>query len=836
MPEKNNKLPSLRSRYLTLATVITVLLLIGASIAQWYISKVSQNNDSAITISKTTTSTISELRNSLSQINITVNKMLIRPESTHASIIDQHLSHVFHLLNSLKTRPELEITGLQKDIDRLYLDISQLDEKIRFLIQQRNNPEWVYPILPYISNKLLIPNQNFLTAVDQAINEYLYDELPITPTFHQLQKLRYLWQQKIMNFRAVIVRFAGLNTVTRTPQEARINILHDEIESLLAELKTKQANDELELQTNEALDIMLAASGAWNKNWKEVQKIRTSTYWRGDIAYLNKNITPLQNNTYNLMRDLETKIQTWSNTQTSKLSDAARQIITEIWILVLLAISFVVVVYLMIEKLVLRPTFRISQSLTEEAQEQFFHLEDKSSAEIYRLTSAFNYMRKQIHQRQAALEHQALHDTLTGLPNRALLNDRLYQAINIMKRNEDKLAVLLLDLDRFKEVNDTLGHHVGDELLQRVAARLTKSIRTSDTVARLGGDEFAVIAPNTSPEESIVLARKIVDALKDVFSINHQNIYVGASLGISIYPDNGTDIHTLLRHADTAMYAAKENNQDCVLYEPAHDRYTPDNLSLVGELHTAITQNDGLSIYYHPQMDLLSREINQVEALLRWQHPVKGFISPEEIIKLAEQTGMIRDLSTWVLDTAIGEYMQYLYKHDIGLSINLSAWNIQDPDLVSTIENLLAKHGMPAEKLTLEITETAMMSDPVRARKVLHDLNHKGIVLAIDDYGTGFSSLSYLKLLPVKELKIDKSFIFDMLNDENDATIVKSTIELAHNLGFTVVAEGVENHETLLQLRSHKCDYVQGYYLARPQDIYQFIIWMNDYKPQLVAQ
>lgn len=833
MSEKKIKLPSLRSRYLTLASLIIFLLLIGASLANWYINEVSRDNASALAVSKKVTSTVSTLRDSLSRINLSVNTMLIRPEASQITIIDENLSHLFIILNRLRATPEIEVVALKNNIEILHRNIISLDEKIRFLIKQRNDPEWVYPILPYISKKLLIPNRNFLVAAEQAINEYLHDDIPADETYHQLQNIRYLWQSKIMNFRAVMVRFAGLNNISRTPQEIKIGELHEQIESILARLKNKQQKNQLEFQTEESLNMMINASSTWNQHWEEVQKIRTSTYWRGDIAYLRQQITPLQKSTNSIMRDLEATVQTWSNSQTVKLSDAAKRISTELWILVVLAIIFVVAVYIMIEKLVLRPTASIARSLTEDSQEEFFNLEDTSSQEIFQLTSSFNNMRKQIHQRQMALEHQALHDSLTGLPNRSLLNDRLTQAINIMHRNDDQLAVLLLDLDRFKEVNDTLGHHVGDQLLQLVSNRLENTIRNSDTVARLGGDEFAVIAPSTSAGEASKFAKKIISALNDVFTIDHQNIYVGASLGISIYPHNGTDIHTLLRHADIAMYIAKENNRDIVIYESSYDKNTPDNLSLAGDLHHAISSNDELQIYYQPQINLLSREINQVEALLRWQHPLKDFISPEEIIQLAEQTGMIKDLSYWVLDTSMHDYMQHLHKRSMGLSINLSAWNLQDPDLVGTIHDLLTRHQMPAEKLTLEITETAMMNDPVRARMVLNQLHDMNIILSIDDYGTGFSSLSYLKLLPVQELKIDKSFILDMLDDENDSIIVKSTIELAHNLGFKVVAEGVENNETLLQLRTQKCDFIQGYYLSKPMDIYQLIIWLNNYNPQI---
>jgi len=833
MPENINKLPSLRSRYLILASLITILLLIGAGLASWYINEVSRDNASALAVSKNVTSNISEFRDSLSRINLSVNTMLIRPEASQITIIDENLVHLFHILNQLRVTPELKIAAFKNNLDKLHQNIVNLDEKVRFLIKQRKKPEWVYPILPYINNKLRIPNRDFLVAAEHSINEYLHEDIPADESYHQLQNIRYLWQSKIMNFRAVIVRFAGLNNISRTPQEIKIDELHEQIESILAKLKVKKENNQLEFQTDASLNTMINATTLWYQYWKEVQKVRTSTYWRGDIAYLRQHITPLQKSTNTIMRDLEAATQTWSNSQTIKLSDAAKRISTELWILVLLAIMFVIVVYLMIEKLVLRPTASIARSLIEDSQEQFLSLEDKSSQEIFQLTSSFNNMRKQIHQRQMALEHQALHDTLTGLPNRSLLNDRLNQAINIMQRNDAQLAVLLLDLDRFKEVNDTLGHHVGDQLLQLVSTRLKNTIRSSDTVARLGGDEFAIIAPNTSPDEASQFAKKIINSLNDVFTVDHQNMYVGASLGISIYPHNGTDIHTLLRHADVAMYTAKENNRDVVIYDPSQDKNTADNLSLAGDLHHAISSNDDLQVFYQPQINLFSRDITQVEALLRWNHPQMGFISPEEIIQLAEQTGKIKDLTYWVIDTAMHEYMQHLYKRDIGLAINLSAWNLQDPSLVESIQSLLTKHQLPADKLTLEITESAMMSDPVRARMVLNQLNDMNIVLSIDDYGTGFSSLSYLKLLPVQELKIDKSFIFDMLNDENDSIIVKSTIELAHNLGFKVVAEGVENNETLLQLRSQKCDFIQGYYISKPQDIYQLIIWLNNYKPQI---
>jgi len=834
MSNKNElKLPSLRKRYLTLASLATAALLVGTSVASWYIHKTSSNSTSAVTLNESVTTTVFELRNALTSIDMTLNNMLIRPQDSDVVSLNQNLQLAQQLGLSLLSRSEVNSAMLKLPVTHLTELVTALNEKVLYLIAKRKEPQWVYPILPYISSELLTPHENFTSAVELALDQYQNENLDIDETYFQLQMLRNLWQKKILSFRAVLVRFIGLDATDTSVQEVQIDELHDQIETILAQLKVKQDNDELDLQVDASISIIAESSKLWDQSWRSAKKLKDSSAWRGDVAYLYDQIKPVQIQTTLALQVLEKNINNWSSQQTGKLTTAARQIGAELWLFALIAILFVIAVYMMIEKLVLRPTTRIAESLSQEKLDNYFYIEDKSSKEIFMLTDAFNKMRKQIHQRQLALEHQALHDALTGLPNRILHNDRLVQAIQIMKRTQDKLAVLLLDLDRFKDVNDTLGHHVGDELLQLVAKRLEETISNAGTVARLGGDEFAIIAPDTSSAEALDLANKISAALKGVFTIGHQNLYVGASIGISIYPDDGIDSHTLMRHADTAMYTAKYNNYDAVLYEASQDKHTANNLSLVGDLRKSIENNTNLNMFYQPQVDLLSMDVLQVEALLRWNHPTIGYVPPEETINLAEKTGLIKDLTNWILETSIREYMQHIFQHNIRLAINLSAWNLQDPDLQATVQDLLTRYKMPAQMLTLEITESTMMKDPVQAREALNRLNSMGIILAIDDYGTGFSSLSYLKLLPMHELKIDKSFIFDMLDDDNDATIVKSTIELAHNLGFKVIAEGVENQQTLLQLRQLKCDTVQGYYLSKPQGIDTLTQWLQNYDAKI---
>jgi diguanylate cyclase (GGDEF)-like protein len=398
------------------------------------------------------------------------------------------------------------------------------------------------------------------------------------------------------------------------------------------------------------------------------------------------------------------------------------------------------------------------------------------------------------------------------------------------------MALMLLDLDHFKEINDTLGHPVGDQVLKKIGLRLSDYLRESDTVARLGGDEFAIIATDIDEDDARTFVEKIILAIKQVVHVEKQNLYVGASIGVALYPDHGQDVATLVRHVDIAMYHAKHNNLDYTFYDSSMNGHSVDNLSLLGELHTELLQQTGqLQLNYQPQIDLFTREVLGVEALLRWVHPTRGLIPPDEVVRMAEQSGLIGELTYWVMESAIADcasWHQDLMK--LSVAVNLSAWNLQDPDLPEVIKKLLKRYSLSSEYLTIEITESTVMSDPVRARQVLNKLNQMGLELLIDDFGTGFSSLAYLKLLPVKGLKIDKSFVLEMAEDENDAIIVKSTIDLAHNLGLVVVAEGVETMEASLWLRQHKCDSSQGFYFARPMTEQAFRDWLQSYQTMAV--
>ena len=416
-----------------------------------------------------------------------------------------------------------------------------------------------------------------------------------------------------------------------------------------------------------------------------------------------------------------------------------------------------------------------------------------------------------------AKEHQSLHDALTGLPNRTLFRDRIEQAITAGRRADVSSAVMLIDLDHFKEINDTLGHHAGDRLLEEVAHRLQASLGGRDTVARLGGDEFGVLLPALRrPGDANVVARQLLAGLREPFSIEGLTLEVDASIGMACHPAHGTGVETLIQRADIAMYSAKEGGGGHAMFEPRLDRFSPRRLSLAGGLRQAI-QNGEITLFFQPKAELDTGTVVGVEALARWEHPRLGLVGPTEFVPIAEQTGLIAPLTSYVLDTALRQVREWKDEgRELSVAVNLSARSFLDTQLAVEIPRLLAKHGVDARLLELEITESMLMLDPGRAQAVLERLSRIGLTLSVDDFGTGYSSLANLKRLPVDVIKIDKSFVMDMALDASDAAIVRSTIDLAHNLGLRVVAEGVESHQAWTYLTELGCDLAQGFYVSRP--------------------
>jgi diguanylate cyclase (GGDEF)-like protein len=427
------------------------------------------------------------------------------------------------------------------------------------------------------------------------------------------------------------------------------------------------------------------------------------------------------------------------------------------------------------------------------------------------------------------LRHLALHDALTGLPNRTLFQERVERAIKGVGRDR-MVAVLLVDLDRFKEVNDTLGHDHGDELLKVVAERLGGALRQVDTLARLGGDEFAVVLTDLPHRGAAAeLASRLHDALRRPFGLNGIAVELDASIGVALCPEHGRDVMTLIQRADVAMYDAKRSQGRVETYSAERDPYSPARLSLLGELRRAI-EGDELVLHYQPKVSLDGGEVTGVEALVRWQHPEHGLLPPDEFVPLAERTGTIAHLTRWVLDAALRQCAEWRVDNPgLTVAVNLAAANVLDVGLPAMVQELLTDHDLPGEALVCEVSEHMVMSDPQRVVALLAAVRELGVRLSLDDFGTGQASLAHLKRLPLDEVKIDRSFVTSMADDDGDAVIVRSTIDLARNLGLDVVAEGVETADVLQALVALRCGSAQGYYLSRPVPPEELDAWLRDH-------
>ncbi|MEZ5823644.1 MAG: EAL domain-containing protein [Geminicoccaceae bacterium] len=419
--------------------------------------------------------------------------------------------------------------------------------------------------------------------------------------------------------------------------------------------------------------------------------------------------------------------------------------------------------------------------------------------------------------RTARLEQLALHDSLTGLPNRVLLHDRINQSLAVAERRKEPMALLLLDLDKFKQVNDNLGHHVGDMLLQAVGPRLSGPLRRTDTLSRLGGDEFAVLLPpSTDVDTARSVAERLVEEILDPFNIEGMTLDLGVSVGVAVYPQHGQDLETLLNNADAAMYKAKRGKLGYCVFDTEQDYQNTQKTQLQRQLKTAIDNGD-LSVVYQPKVMGGDWRIAGIEALVRWEHPQRGVLEPADFIQLAEQTGLIMPLTLAVLNTCLEAQRQWRHADlDLPIAVNLSGKWLQDRTFPKILRLLLANwHGRP-DKLLLEIPESAIMNDPDRTLEVMRGIHELGIALSLDDFGTGYSSLPMLQRLPIDELKIDRGFIDGMANDKGSAVVVRSVVKLAHGLGLRVVAEGVENKVTADWLTGLGCDQLQGFFFARP--------------------
>jgi len=826
---------SLKSRYAAVSILLSIIVIASAIIGYEILSSTQSEATTNEQVRTDTLNTTRQIRNSVWNSREYLEEFLLDPRADGIQAkIQTELKSAKRLTQQIVDDKTVKASNYTETITQLNTALSKLSIDINRIINTRLDTQKQFPAMRIANVEMQSKENVFYASIEVAINEILEESennynSDIFLTFIQC---RNLWAKLLSNFRMYLANRLGSFSVESLPlQEKDSELLIGEIKKNIKKLGEYNDDDKLDFIGIESYENMKSAIVQWEAGYKKVIAIHHSNAWRSDKPILLNSVKPLYFDIWESLLNIE-KIQ-----QNSALKDInSLTKISNIQQKLLLAISLIAIIiifigYFALKTSILKPIALLTDAIDNASSNNSQStLPTANAIETKKLLNAFQSMQTEIHARQEELKHQAMHDDLTGLPNRNLMKERLKYIISKSKRNNTTPALLMMDLNGFKEVNDTLGHHIGDLLLVSVGKRLTNLLRESDTIVRLGGDEFAVLLEDISIVNAKYVSTKINNRIQQPFTVNENQLYISASIGIAHYPLHGKIGNTLIQHADVAMYHAKRNKLGATIYDETIDENKVQKLSLISDLRKALEKNQ-LDLYFQPKIDLINNSIYGAEALLRWNHPENGFIPPEQIVTMAEQSGLINELFEWVFERAAYQVRLWLNKKiELNIAVNLSVYDLHHHDIISSIQRTLKKYSLTPDYFTVEVTESAMMANPEKSISKLSDIDKMGVRIAIDDYGTGYSSLSYLKKLPVDELKIDKSFVMQMDHDENDAIIVRSTIDLAHNLGLKVVAEGVESKDIRDLLTLLGCDTSQGYYWSKPIPPDDFENWLIENK------
>ena len=829
----------MRGKFIIASVVVGLILILSSTASYLYINR---SSDAVALELEQRLEKLNETRvimDNIWDVSFFLEEHSIAPSDSAQSLIFSKMVTSVNRLLYLIEKEEGNIEAVEK-LQAVLNDVGQLGTYISHLLELRSSPAKLFPAIEVSRSSMFDSQNSFSQLASLSIDETL-DEVDDSAieVLGLLIKLRYQWTQVISFYRMYLVnRLALMDSSILYRQVENIDLFIATLFNTFKQLDDLDKKGRLEFETSLALPEMKKAARTWVVSFQKIVSTETAEEWRTDYPVVKTKVAPLMKDIWKSILDYNRSIELDLKQSVIELSGVAANIGYLLSALTVFGLMILLALFYFLHITLLKPVHSISTAMRAEARDGRYLkplLIKGKSLEIENLIDAFSTMQLQVHSRKNDLEHQALHDSLTALPNRLLLFDRLQQAITKQRRARGSLALIMMDLDRFKEINDTLGHHAGDELLQMVSKRLTDCLRDADTVARLGGDEFAILIPDCDADQSKKIALKIRECMQPALQLYEQSLYIHGSLGIANYPEHGADAETLLKNADIAMYLAKRNNTLYEVYDYEQDQHSVNRLALKHELQKAI-QNDELMLHYQPQIDCKTMKVVGAEALLRWNKKNSDTVPPGVFIPLAEESGLIKTLTEWVILEAIKQ--QRLWQANdlqMHLSINLSAWNLLDPELDTIVKRFFDEYDVKPGQISFEITESVMMTDTQQALKMMSKLQALGSELIVDDFGTGFSSLAYLKKFPVIELKIDQSFVKNMIANDNDSVIVKSTIDLAHNLGLKVVAEGVENQQSFDVLQMIGCDMVQGYFISRPVPATMFQQWYQQYDPALLS-
>jgi len=829
---KRNTAPvSLRKRYIKLASFFTLLFI---SLSLLMFINIKQQRESVsfeLNLIDQQVEKINLLRNNLIVLQNAIDNYLLDPTSDGLEDqIKQNIDHSLQTIVALKTVAQPQ-HNYDIDTGHLNTQYQQLKIVMKELIETRLDVQRQYPAMALSAFEMGGVQDEIQERLAVMISEIESDAFtPVSSELYPLiLKTQTTWTALVSQMRIYLAnRLASFSNEILVSQAASAV----EIKQVLVKNLSKLSQIyETEEDSFEGLASVQSFTHSLNRWWSLFDRMRSlseSPQWRQDWNLMETKVIPLTKSINQSLQELESNLNADERTASEGLQANINLVFIVLATIIASAAFLIIGIIVSMNLMVFNPILDVASALRLKAFGQKTpEFSQKQSEETQMLIDAFNEMDHQVSQRQHALEHQTLHDTLTSLPNRFLLNERLEYLTSTARRNQMHFTLMVLDLDNFKDINDSLGHQVGDAVIIETAKRLQSNMTNSEMLARLGGDEFAIIFEDTSKNQAFARAGLLHELAIVPHKIEGNIVQTSLSIGIAGFPEDVDEGKALLQYADVAMQHAKRNGLEYAFYDPDDDEYTVGRLSLAKDLSRALA-DDEMELYFQPQLDLNTRKVRGAEALLRWKHNKHGFIRPDRIIDLAIKSDLINDVSNWVIEQAIKACRQW---HDAGMllevSINITVENLNDPQLQNNLALYLKKYNIEPHFIILEITENGMMTNPGRSVEVLKQLCDQGLRLSVDDFGTGFSSLSYLQRLPIHEVKIDKSFVINMDSNENNKTIVESVITLGHNLGLSVVAEGIETNKVLHGLKALNCNCGQGYLISKPMKHDDYKKWLE---------
>ncbi|MCG8090754.1 MAG: EAL domain-containing protein [Candidatus Thiodiazotropha endolucinida] len=830
-------LDSYRGRYTYLAVLVGAALIAFAFVGWGLVKSSTQAQISNITSRTLASAVLADAQTQLSLIENHLQRILIDPVKEEPEDISNGLIQLEQVLTDLTESLQRLPAGNSDVALALQADQQHLTRQINQLIKVRRDVQAWFPAMQLMLDEMYPYNQRVLGNLQLLQHEIQSDDEEQMDLITQLSSMQRLWLGMTGEFRLVIANRFGIFLAKSNPApeeryETIINYSARFIERLkiLQDHFHQQNSDFVVVEPLRGIEVDYLA---WMADFNQVREVMHKPTWRQDLNFMQKQVTPVFNEMRQKLSVVDLSLDTQSAEDITQLTQTAKRLSVSILVMAVMGLMMLVLAYLFIKRNLLQPIADTAHALKMEASGSLDVAKHPSSnlRETRDLVDAFSEMRRQVHNRQNHLDHMAHHDALTQLPNRILFRDRLTHALEIALRGELMVGLMFLDLDRFKQVNDSLGHLVGDELLKVIAERLTSLMRSSDTVARLSGDEFAILIEGINSREDLEpLAVKILNAIKQPINIADNELRVSASIGIAVAPHDDISVEHLLRDADTAMYEAKRQGRSAYrFFSGEMTKRASDSLMLENEIRQAV-ESEQFIYHFQPIVETRTGRLFCFEALLRWDHPERGLLDPEVFLDVLDETGLINTLFEPMLAHAIAFQQQQSKerKETVAVSINLSARLLNDPAFCRGLLESLVSGEVPLGSLILEITEDTLTQELAEADVFLQQAKALGARIALDDFGTGQASLSHLRQFPFDILKIDRDFVKNVNVDNYDASLVIAMIQLAHAFQIDVVAEGVESQAQLAFLQQQGCDYIQGYLIGIPQHAEEPLMSINE--------